>query len=329
MTVLVTGGSGFVGGAVVKALVERGESVRVLARRSSNTEALTALGVEIAYGDLFDQPSIEAALAGCDVFYHVAAIYEFWTRDKAGLIRTAVEGTRNALAAAKRVGVDKVVYTSTYLTIGPPKDQVGTETTPHRGYFLSAYEEAKHRAEQVAWEHIHNGAPIVMVNPAGVYGPGDLKPTGRGIIDVINGKSPILFPMSWGIVFIDDVAQAHLLAAEKGAVGERYILCERTVTGEEFFGLACKLTGAKLPPTMPTPVFLPIVWGGEAASYFTQRPPLVSHEEFRTLTHGVRTDGIKAVRELGLQYTPLEEGLTKALAWYGEEGLIAHKLKTS
>ncbi|RIK44496.1 MAG: hypothetical protein DCC55_02195 [Chloroflexi bacterium] len=324
MTVLVTGGTGFVGGAVVRALVERGEQVRVLARRTSKLDGLTALGVEIAYGDLFDQASIEAALAGCDLLYHVAAVFEFW-EEKEVLMRSAVEGTRNVLEAAQKVGVNKIVYTSTYVTIGTPKGQTGNETTSHRGYFLTAYEEAKYKAEQLVWDYIHKGLPVVIVNPSGVYGPGDLKTAGQGLIKVMNQKSPILFPMSWSCVYIDDVAQGHLLAAEKGRSGERYLLSERIVTGKEYFGLACKLTGAKLPPTLPAPFFLPIVWGGEALSYFTRRPPLVSRDEFRMAVHGEHVDGSKTVRELGLQYTPLEEGLPKALAWYWKQGLIKHK----
>jgi dihydroflavonol-4-reductase len=325
MTVLVTGGTGFVGSAVVRALVERGDKVRVLARRTSKVDELTALGVEIAYGDLLDQTSIEAALAGCDTLYHVAAIYELWVQDKQKLIQTAVDGTRNAMEAAHKTGVSKVVYTSTSATIGAAKGEVGTETTPHRGYFLSAYEEAKHKAEQVAWEYVEKGVPIVIVNPAAVYGPGDLKSTGQGLIDVVNGRAPFLYPMSWSTVYIDDVARGHLLAAEKGEVGQRYIFSERVVTGEKFFRLVCSLTDTKAPPTFPAPAFLPLVWAGEAIARFTRRPPLVSYDQFRTSTHGTSVDGAKAIRELGLQYTPLEEGLPKALAWYWEQGLIKHK----
>jgi dihydroflavonol-4-reductase len=324
MTVLVTGGTGFVGGALVRALVERGEQVRVLARRTSKVDELIALGVEIAYGDLEDQQSVAAALVGCEVLYHVAAVFEFWEK-KEVLMRAAVEGTRNVLEAAQKAGVNKIVYTSTYLTIGASKGQIGTETTPHRGYFLTDYEEAKYRAEQLVLDYIRQGLPVVIVNPGGVYGPRDLKSTGQSLMDVLNQKAPFLLPVSWSCVYIDDVAQGHLLAAAKGQVGERYILSERAVTGEEFFGLACQLTGAKLPPTWPAPFFLPIVWGGEAVSYFTGRPPLLSRQEFRMLTYGTPADGTKAVRELGLQYTPLEEGMPKALAWYWEQGLIKHK----
>jgi dihydroflavonol-4-reductase len=202
---------------------------------------------------------------------------------------------------------------------------MGTEITPHRGYFLTDYEEAKYRAEQLVCDYIRKDLPVVIVNPAGVYGPGDLKLSGRALMDVLNQKVPFLLPVLWSAVYIDDVAQGHLLAAQHGRIGERYILSERVVTGEEYYGLACKLTGVRLPPTLPAPFFLPIVWGGEAISFFTQRPPLLSRQEFRMAVHGERADGSKARRELGLQYTPLEEGLPRTLAWCWEQGLIKQK----
>lgn len=136
MTILVTGGTGYVGGAVVRALRDRGEQVRVLARNNSKTNHLIELGVEIAQGDILDQSSLEAALDGCDTLYHTAAIYAFWTPDKQHLMRTEVEGTRNAMIAAGNCGVSKIVYTSTTFTIGEARGQVGNETTPHRGFFV-------------------------------------------------------------------------------------------------------------------------------------------------------------------------------------------------
>ena len=154
MTILVTGGTGYVGGAVVRALRDRGEPVRVLARQTSKTAHLTKLGVEIAQGDILDQSSLEAALDGCDTLYHAAAIYEFWVPDKRHLMHTEIEGTRNAMAAAHNCGVRKIIYTSTTFTIGEARGQVGNETTPHRGYFCTAYEEAKYRAELVIQEYV-------------------------------------------------------------------------------------------------------------------------------------------------------------------------------
>jgi dihydroflavonol-4-reductase len=193
MSVLVTGGTGFVGGAIVLALVKQGNNVRVLARRTSKTEYLTAQGVEIAYGDILDKESIKSALQGCDILYHAAALYDLWGLDEKALIQTEREGTQNALDAALTVNIGKVIYTSTALTIGEPKGEVGTETTEHRGYFLSKYEKAKFEAEQIALSYLKKGLPLIIVNPASVYGPGDLKPSGRAIIDFINGRMPGLF----------------------------------------------------------------------------------------------------------------------------------------
>lgn len=185
MTILVTGGTGYVGGAVVRALRDRGEQVRVLARNNSKTNHLIELGVEITQGDILDQSSLEAALDGCDTLYHTAAIYAFWTPDKQHLMRTEVEGTRNAMIAAGNCGVSKIVYTSTTFTIGEARGQVGNETTPHRGFFCTAYEEAKYRAELAVQEYAQQGLPVVIVNPGGVYGPGGVTASGQPIVDAL------------------------------------------------------------------------------------------------------------------------------------------------
>jgi dihydroflavonol-4-reductase len=149
MPTLVTGGTGYVGGAIVRALRARGEPVRVLARANRPTDHLARLGVEIARGDILDPASVDAAITGCERLYHAAAIYAFWVPDRPQLIRTEVDGTRNVMAAAERAGVLKTVYTSTTFTIGEAKGELGDETTRHRGHFYAAYEEAKYRAEQV------------------------------------------------------------------------------------------------------------------------------------------------------------------------------------
>lgn len=325
MTVLVTGGTGFVGGAVVRALVTAGQQVRVLARPTSQTGQLAALGVEIVRGDVLDAASVEAALQSCDTLYHAAAIYDYWVPDKALLLRTEVEGTRNTLEAAKKAGLQKIVYTSTAVAIGERQGEVATETTPHRGYHLTSYERAKYEAEQLVLSYVEQGLPVVLVNPAGVYGPGDLKPTGRGIIDVLNGKIPMLFPGVLAVVYIDDAATGHLLAAEKGRIGERYLLCERNVTLEEWFDQICRLAGVKRPSFGPVWGARALAFAGELASKFTGKAPLLSKDTLSITVHGLRADGSRAAKDLGLVYTPLEEGLPKTLAWYWEHGYLKRK----
>ena len=248
MRALVTGGTGFVGGALVRTLVAGGAQVRVLARPTSQTKELETLGVEIARGDILVRASIEAALEGCDALFHAAALYDLWGLSEAELLATETEGIRNAMEASLAVGVAKVVYTSTAVCIGEAKGQVATETTAHRGYFLSRYEKAKRAAEQVAFAYVDKGVPLICVQPAAIYGPGDRKPTGRFIINLLNGRVPALFSGWVSLVYIDDAARGHVLAAENGRVGERYILAG--TVGK----LVCRLAGRWSSPTIPAPL---------------------------------------------------------------------------
>jgi dihydroflavonol-4-reductase len=324
MPVLVTGGTGFVGGTIVRELLRRGQTVRVLARRTSNIEALEKLGVQIAYGDILDRPSIEKALEGCDTLYHAAAMYEFWVRDEQALIRTEIEGTRNAMEAAIRRDLKKVVYTSTAFTVGEPKGTIGTESTSHRGYFLSRYERAKYEAERGVKSALARGLPVVIVKPAAVIGRGDLKPTGLGTVAVLNGGFPAIFKGVLSFVDAGDVARAHVFAAEKPA-GEEYILSERTAETGEWLGTACDLAGAPRPPTIPAIMAQAFLGAEEAIANWRKRRPLLPRETIAHLLHGLQVDGSKAARELGLTYTPMKESLREAIAWYWEQGLLKKK----
>lgn len=325
MGILVTGGTGFVGGAIVRALVKQGDNVRVLARRTSKTEHLKALGVEIVYGDILNKESIKAVLKGCDTLYHAAALYDLWGLDAQTLMQTECEGTRNAMEVALTGNIGKVIYTSSAVTIGERKGEVGTEATKHRGYFLSKYERAKYEAEKIAVSYMDKGLPVIIVNPASIYGPGDLKPSGRAIIDLLNGRMPGLFNGLNSLVYLDDVGIGHTLAANKGRIGERYILSGNIVTLNEWGMLLSQLSGVKMPPLIPT--FLVGIYAefGEMVSRFAKNPPVLSWETFRVVSHGFRVDGSKAIRELGMEYTTLEEGLRKAIIWYWEQGLLKHK----
>lgn len=325
MRALVTGGTGFVGRALVRALVAGGAQVRVLARPTSQTEALETLGVEIVRGDILMHTSIEAALAGCDILFHAAALYDLWGLDEAELLATETEGTRNAMAAALAVGVAKVVYTSTAVCLGEAKGQIATEATAHRGYFLSSYERAKRAAEQVAFTYMEKGVPLICVQPAAIYGPGDRKPTGRFITSLLNGRVPALFPGWVSLVFIDDAARGHVLAAEKGQIGERYILAGTVGKLTELGRLICRLAGRRLPPTIPAPLAAPYALGGEVLSRLTRRPPVLSWETYRLTAHGFRADGSRATAELGLAYTDQEEGLVRTINWYWEQGLLRRR----
>lgn len=325
MTTLVTGGTGFVGGALVRALHARGERVRVLARPTSDTAALEALGIEIATGDILERSSLERALAGCDTLYHAAAIYEFWNPDKAHLMRTQVDGTRTVMGAAQETGVDRVIYTSTAFTIGEPKGEIGNEATPHRGYFRLAYEEAKYHAEQVVMEYAREGLPVVTVNPSGVYGPGPIKPVGATILDAAHGRIPMVFAGRVSLVYLDDTVQGHLLAAERGRIGERYILSGVVIPTAEFIGTVCTLVGVRAPRPGPIVVGRLMATLAEVGARLSGRPPFLARDTVAMFDQGLQVDGSKAERDLGLVYTPFDEAMRRTLSWYWEQGMLDRK----
>ena len=303
-------------------MLRRDYQVRVLARATSRTSALEARGVEIARGDILDSALIEKALDGCDVLFHAAAIYELWAPDPDLMIRTEIAGTVNALNAALRCGTPKVVYTSTAVAIGERKGEVGNEETLHRGYFLSVYEKAKYDAEVAAKEFLQKGMDLRIIKPAGVMGAGDLKPTGKGVVDMLNGKFPMLFDGTLTGVDVRDVALVHALAAEKGERGRDYIAAGWIVSTREWLGTACRIAGKRLPLFGPAVFAKVFAAGCEVYARATKSEPLLSLETHKLLTHGFRVDGSRAARELGVKYRSLEECMTSAVGWYRAQGLI-------
>jgi dihydroflavonol-4-reductase len=319
--ILVTGGTGFVGGAVVRALLKRGAAVRVLARNPEKARTLEAQGVDIALGDLLDPSSLERAMQGVETLYHVAAVYELGgTVDEETMRRTEIDGTRNVLEAARKANVKKIVYTSTVYTIGAAKGQVGTESTVHRGYYLNRYERAKCDTEQLVLEYVRQGLPIVIVNPAGIYGPNDFKISGRSIITAIRGGYPAVCEMTWPVIYIDDAAEGHVLAAERGRIGERYILSERNLNTRSYLELLERFGGARQPPFVPTVFALVFAALMDGVAMLTGKPSVLPVEQVRSIAHGMEVDGEKAVRDLGLRYTSIETWLPLTLQWYWENG---------
>jgi len=322
MRALVTGGTGFVGGAVTRELLDRGHSVRVFARDGSKSAALESVGVEIARGDILDRDSLTTALIGCDALFHAAAIYEMYVPDREVLMRTEIDGTRNAFEAALAAGVRRVVYTSTSACVGERRGETGNEETLHRGYYLYDYEEAKHKAELVAREYADR-IPTVTIRPAAVIGPGDLKATGTSMVNFLNGRLPAIFPGVLSYVAINDVAAAHVSAAEQGHWGETYCLAESILTIRELFRTLADLSGRKPPFTVPAWMAGIYARFEEWKARRTGNPPLMTRASFRLATHGFRIDGAKASRELGITYTPVPEALREAIAWYWTNGLLS------
>jgi dihydroflavonol-4-reductase len=323
MTNLVTGGTGFVGGAIVDQLVAAKEKVRVLARPTSEVSRLKALGVELAYGDVLDRDSLESAMQGVDTLYHAAAQYEVWTASPQGMLQTANGGTRNVLEAALAAGVKKVIHTSSAAAFGLPKNQTVTEEMSEPGLLIDPYYRSKYESEKIAKSYIPKGLDIVIVNPSNVYGPGDLvKPVGRSILGILRSELPALWDANFPIVYIDDVARAHLLAAKKGKAGERYLLVERNAEYREFFSTVTQLGGVRLPPFIPNGAAWVFAAFAEAASALTRRAPRVSMMQLKSGTRGTRFNGSKAEKELGFAYTPMEQGLEKTVTWYREQGLL-------
>ncbi len=321
MKALVTGATGFVGAAVVRALIKTGVEVRVLARRDSDFSNLQPFKIDGAYGDLRDKESLRKALAGCGQLYHVAAHYALWARNPAIFYDVNVTGTKNLMEAARDVGTERIVYCSTIGAIGlPPGGGLGTEDTPvSLEQMAGHYKRSKYLAEQEVLTLAKQGLPVVIVNPSAPVGEGDVKPTptGQMIVEFMKGRMPAYIETGMNIVDVDDVAAGHLLAMQKGRIGERYILGTKNLMLRDIFEILSRLTGVPMPSVkLPRELILPLAYLNLAFSWATGIPPRIPLEGVKMAKYKMHYDCSKAIRELGIPQTPPEVALEKAVRWF-------------
>jgi dihydroflavonol-4-reductase len=319
--VLVTGASGFVGWHVAKLLVERGHKVRALARPASLIPDLGVdQGVERVTGDLRDASSLERAVAGCGLVFHVAADYRLWSKNPSELYQSNVDGTRNMLTAAQSAGVERFVYTSTVGCIGVPQGGLGDESQPVlQAAMAGDYKRSKFLAEQVALEFAVSGFPVVIVNPTAPMGDHDFKPTPTGqiVLDFLNGQIPAFIDTGLNVVHVSDVAAGHLAACEHGRIGERYILGSENLTLSQILHELASLTGRKA-PTVELPYFVAYTAGivTTAWAHLTGTPPRAPLEAVRMAKKKMWVSHAKAARELGYSPRPARAALADAVAWF-------------
>jgi dihydroflavonol-4-reductase len=318
---MVTGATGFVGSAVVRCLLRRGATVRVLARRSSNPDNIEGLGAEVAYGDLLDEASLKAALQGCDMLFHVAALYGTADADSQMMYAVNVRGTKAILRAAQAAGITRIVHTSTIGTIGQPVDgSLATEETPfHQWASGSRYAKSKYLGEVVALGMARRGMPVVVVNPCAPVGARDIKPssTGQRIVDCLKGRVPSYVVGGINFISVEDVAEGHVLAAEKGKIGQRYILGHRegNLSLAAFLALVERVSGTKRPRASGGWRFASRVSKARRADAERVKP-----RDLRP--QALTCDPSKAIRELGLPQTPLELAFADAVGWFREHGYV-------
>lgn len=327
MKAFVTGATGFIGSNVVRALLKRGVEVCALVRPSANRSNLVGLDVESVEGDLLDFDSLRRGMDGCEQVYHVGALYSFWVRPRRLIYDVNVEGTRNVLKAAKDERVEKVVYTSSVAALGLLEDgQAADETTAvNFSNIIGDYKKSKYLAEKVALEFAQD-LPVVIVNPSFPVGPRDIKPTptGQTILDFLNRKMPAYVDTGMNVVDVEDVALGHLLAAEKGRVGERYILGGENLTMKQLLDLLAEITGLPA-PRFRLPYYPVLAMSFLNAGFCTLFPsctPRMTPQTIRMSRHLMFFDPSKAVEELDFPQTPAREALGKAVAWFEENGYV-------
>ena len=326
MRVLVTGGTGFLGANLVAALVERGDTVRVLRRANSSLVALEGLPVDHVIGDILDPAAVDQAVRGCDLVFHVAALASYWRAQRAQIYRVNVEGTRTVMEACLRAGVPRVVHTSSVAAIGiAPRGTIADETTPFDALSATfAYADSKRRAEEVVQQAIARGLDVVIVNPATVFGAGDhYLNTGRIVIEYGRGRIPVVPPGGMCVVDVDAVVQGHLLAAARGRTGERYILGGENLTHRQIAATIAAVTGRRAPRlVVPRPLLGPLARLVDAFNRISPWPPLVSGEQIRLSGEDFFFDSGKAVRELGYPLMPFRGAVEKAYRWYRDHGYM-------
>jgi dihydroflavonol-4-reductase len=321
MITLVTGATGFIGTALVRQLLDQGDTVRALSRPDSDRRNLDGLKVEIAYGDLQDTASVHKSLKGCQKLYHVAAHYSLWAPDPQLFYRINVDGTKNLMQTARKAGVERIVYTSTVGALGiSPDGRPGNEETPvSLSDMVGDYKRSKYLAEQAVIQMAREGLPVVIVNPSAPVGPRDIKPTptGQMIVDFLKGRMWAYLDTGMNLIDVDDVARGHILAMEKGQIGQKYILGHRNMTLREIFETLGKISGIK-PPTLKAPYGLALsaAYLSQWVSRITQKPPAIPLIGVKMAKKYMYFDSSKAIRELGLPQSPVEEALEKAVCWF-------------
>jgi len=327
MTTLVTGASGFLGSHVARQLVARGEDVRVLMRASSTNRAVADLSLEYVTGDLRDPVSLDRAMNGVKRVFHVAADYRLWARRSKEIYDSNVGGTKNLLAAAERAGVEQLIYTSTVATIAVDRPQLPNEFTDAKlEEMIGHYKRSKWMAEKEVLKAAKDGAPVIVAMPTTPVGPWDWKPTptGKIILDFLNGKMPGYVETGLNFVGVEECAAGHLLISEKGKIGERYLLGGENLTLKAMLDLLSKITGLPAPRLkIPHGLALGVAYANTVLSRLLGREPGIPVEGVKIARHMMFVDCSRAQRELGFQPGSVAAALERAVRWYEANGYIA------
>ena len=329
MTVLVTGATGFVGSAVARQLLARGESLRLLARAGGDRRNIEGLDAEIAVGDLGDEASLRQAVTGCRALYHVAADYRIWAPRVSALYEANVAGTERLMRAAADAGIERILYTSSVATLGvPPGGRPGDEDTPvSLQDMIGHYKRSKFLAEEAVRRMARDqGLPVVIVNPSTPIGPRDIKPTptGRVIVEAASGRMPAYVDTGLNVAHVDDVAAGHLLAFDKGRIGERYVLGGHDMTLAEILGAVARIAGGKAPRVkLPRRLIFPVAVVAETwARVSGGGEPMVTVDGLKMAKKLMFFSSAKAERDLGYRRRPAEEALGDAVAWFRDRGYL-------
>jgi dihydroflavonol-4-reductase len=325
MKTFVTGATGFIGASIVRELLQDGREVRVLVRSTSNLANLKGLDVEMWPGDLLDSTGIQKGLKGCDVLYHSAADYRLWTRNPDDMYRTNVGGTSSVLEAAMNSGVSRVVYTSSVGTLGHSADgSFGNEDTKvSLADMVGPYKKSKYLAEREAEKFVARGLPMVIVNPSTPVGPWDIKPTptGKIIVDYLKRKMPAYLDTGLNLIAVEDCARGHILAEQKGCIGRKYILGNANISLCDIFRMLEKITGISAPKIrLPYAPILAAAWLNEGLSRLTGLEPLIPLAGVQMAAHHMYFDSGRAIDELGLPQSPVDEALERAVEWFRTNG---------
>ena len=322
--VFVTGGSGVIGGALVERLVQRGDEVVALARSDEAAAKLAERGAQVLRGDTLDGDALARGMDGADLAFHVAGVNKLCVDDPEPMRRVNVDGAVAAVRAAAQVGLPRLVHTSSAATLGEAPGTIGREDTPHRGWYLSNYERTKTEGERAVLAAAHEtGQDVVLVNPSSVQGPGRASGTGRFLLAFLDGRMKVFVQTHVSLVDIGDCVEGHLLAAERGQPGERYLLNGMTLTITEALALGAEVAGVQREPRLlPRPVATIAGAAVEGGFRLARRTPPVCREMVRTLLHGHQYDGSRAERELGLRYSDPRETLRRTVDWARSAGLL-------